>query len=52
MLGMAPGLQFSQGRGVTHRDIKGTNILISNTGDAKLVDFGLATMQGDEQSRA
>jgi serine/threonine protein kinase len=48
MLGMAKGLQYSQERGVTHRDIKGTNILISNTGEAKLVDFGLATMQGDE----
>ncbi len=48
MLGMAQGLEYSLGRGVTHRDIKGTNILISNNGVAKLVDFGLATMQGDE----
>jgi len=48
MIGMAQGLQYSMARGVTHRDIKGTNILISNTGVAKLVDFGLATMQGDE----
>jgi eukaryotic-like serine/threonine-protein kinase len=49
MLGMARGLQYSQERGVTHRDIKGTNILISNQGEAKLVDFGLATMQGEEK---
>jgi eukaryotic-like serine/threonine-protein kinase len=48
MLGMARGLQYSLERGVTHRDIKGTNILISNSGTAKLVDFGLATMQSDE----
>ncbi len=48
MLGMAKGLQYSLSAGVTHRDIKGTNILISNTGEAKLVDFGLATMHGDE----
>jgi tRNA A-37 threonylcarbamoyl transferase component Bud32 len=48
MLGMARGLQYSLERGVTHRDIKGTNILISNTGIAKLVDFGLATMLRDE----
>ena len=45
---MAEGLKYSLEQGVTHRDIKGTNILISNSGVAKLVDFGLATMQGDE----
>jgi serine/threonine protein kinase len=48
MMGMAQGLKYSMAQGVTHRDIKGTNILISNQGEAKLVDFGLATMQGDE----
>jgi tRNA A-37 threonylcarbamoyl transferase component Bud32/CheY-like chemotaxis protein len=48
MVGLAEALNYSMARGVTHRDIKGTNILISNTGVAKLVDFGLATMQGDE----
>jgi serine/threonine protein kinase len=48
MIGMARGLQYSLERGVTHRDIKGTNILISNTGVAKLVDFGLATISHAE----
>jgi serine/threonine protein kinase len=48
MLGMARGLQYSLERGVTHRDIKGTNILIANNGMAKLVDFGLATIQHEE----
>jgi eukaryotic-like serine/threonine-protein kinase len=48
MIGMAEGLKFSLDQGVTHRDIKGTNILISNTGVTKLVDFGLATIQGDD----
>lgn len=39
----AQGLAYSQQRGLTHRDIKPTNILISAaTGQAKLVDFGLA----------
>jgi CheY-like chemotaxis protein len=48
MLGLARGLQFSHDQGVTHRDLKATNILISNSGAAKLVDFGLATIEGDE----
>ena len=48
MLGLAEGLKYSLEQGVTHRDIKGTNILISNSGVAKLVDFGLATIEGDE----
>ncbi|GAC1473933.1 MAG: hypothetical protein NVSMB9_23410 [Isosphaeraceae bacterium] len=47
MIGLAKGLKYSIDNGVTHRDIKGTNILISNTGEAKLVDFGLATIESD-----
>ena len=48
MLGMARGLKYSFDKGVTHRDIKGTNILISNSGVAKLVDFGLAGITGED----
>jgi serine/threonine protein kinase len=39
---MASALAYAFTRGVTHRDIKLTNILLSSTGMAKLVDFGLA----------
>jgi serine/threonine protein kinase len=38
----ASGLTYAYSRGMTHRDIKLTNLLISSTGEAKLVDFGLA----------
>src|SRR5437588_223825 len=38
----ARGLAHAYARGVTHRDVKLTNILISSQGTAKLVDFGLA----------
>ena len=38
------GLVYALSRGVTHRDMKMTNVLISSQGDAKLVDFGLAQL--------
>ncbi|MCI0455958.1 MAG: serine/threonine protein kinase, partial [Gemmataceae bacterium] len=38
----ASGISYAYSRGVTHRDMKLTNILISSQGPAKLVDFGLA----------
>lgn len=38
----ASGLAYAYSRGITHRDVKLTNILISVGGEAKLVDFGLA----------
>ena len=38
----AAGLAYAYSRGVTHRDIKPTNILLGTDKLAKLVDFGLA----------
>lgn len=52
MVGLASGMKYANAQGITHRDIKGTNILIASNGTAKLVDFGLATIEGDEKKMA
>jgi serine/threonine protein kinase len=36
------GMAFAFTKGITHRDMKLTNILVASSGVAKLVDFGLA----------
>lgn len=41
-LQVAAGLDHAAARGVVHRDVKPSNIIITPTGRAKLVDMGLA----------
>ncbi|KAF9601463.1 hypothetical protein IFM89_020230 [Coptis chinensis] len=38
------GLEHCHSRGVLHRDIKGSNLLIDNNGILRIADFGLATI--------
>src|SRR5439155_9937406 len=45
------GLAHAYARGITHRDIKLTNILVSTQGNAKLVDFGLAQIYANAREQ-
>lgn len=46
---IAAGLKYAADHQITHRDMKLSNVLLSSAGQAKLVDFGLAAVAGDEQ---
>ncbi|HVJ66740.1 MAG TPA: serine/threonine-protein kinase [Caulifigura sp.] len=59
ILDIARGLEFALSKGITHRDLKMTNVLMSASGVAKLIDFGLAAEEsvfsrlgGDEMQTA
>lgn len=47
MEGVMSGLNYSLQQGITHRDLKMSNVLLSSDGEPKLVDFGLAGVQGE-----
>ena len=47
---VADALRYAHGKGIVHRDIKATNILLDSNGAPYLSDFGVAAKMGESKS--
>jgi serine/threonine protein kinase/cytochrome c-type biogenesis protein CcmH/NrfG len=46
--GVAEGLQHAHAKGVVHRDIKPSNLILDRAQTLRILDFGLARLEGQE----
>ncbi len=48
IISICEALAYAHTRGVIHRDIKPENIIVMNTGEVKIIDFGIALLQAKQ----